>query len=82
MEWISVKNRLPPQDGKPFIGFDPKKEDNGKIYVLIFVKGKIYPPGEFESLSYEDHYLEASGETYFKWEPTQWMPLPEKPKDN
>ena len=59
---------------------DASKDDAGKIYVLIFVKAKKYPPGEFEKLSYEDHYLEASGEGYFKWEPTHWMPLPEKPK--
>ncbi len=79
-EWIKVVDRLPPQDGTPFLGYDPKKDPEGKIYVLIFVNGKKYPPGEFQKLSYEDHYLEASGEGYFMWEPTHWMPLPESPK--
>jgi hypothetical protein len=79
MEWISVEDELPPQDGSSFLGYDPTKENEGKIYVLIFIKGKKYPPGEFEKLSYEDHYLEASGEGYFKWEPTHWMPLTDFP---
>ena len=29
----------------------------------------------------EEHYLEASGEGYFRWNPTHWMPLPTKPKE-
>lgn len=81
MEWISVKDRLPPQDGSPFLGYDAEKEDTGKIYVLIYVPAKKYPPGEFEKLSYEEHYLEASGEGYFTWNPTHWMPLPQPPKE-
>jgi len=79
MEWISLKDKLPPQDGTSFLGYDPDADDPGKIYVLIYVPEKKYPPGEFERLSYDAHYLEASGEGYFKWEPTHWMPLPSIP---
>lgn len=76
---LDSKDKLPPKDGNPFLGFDPSKDDEGKIYVLIFVKGRKYPPGEFEKLSREDHYIEASGEGYFTWETTHWMPLPDFP---
>jgi len=81
MKWISVKDQVPPQDGSPFLGYDASKENNGKIYVLVFVKEKLYPPGAFEKLSYDDHYLEASGESYFRWEPSHWMQLPQPPGD-
>lgn len=26
MSWISVKEQLPPQDGTPFLGYDPTKD--------------------------------------------------------
>jgi hypothetical protein len=80
-EWIGVKEILPPQDGTPFIGYDPNADEPGKIYVLIYVPEKIYPPGEFFRLSHQSYYQEASGEGYFKWNPTHWMPLPEPPND-
>ncbi len=81
MEWISVKDISPPHDGSPFLAFDPEKEDDGKIYVLIYVKEFIYPPGEFQRLSRKACYQEASGECYFTWNPTHWMPLPSPPKE-
>ncbi len=37
MKWTSVKDKLPPKDGSPFLGYDPTQEDPGKIYVLIYV---------------------------------------------
>lgn len=80
MEWISIKDNLPPHDGTPFLGYDPTTEDIGKIYVLIYVPEKKYT-GEFEKLSSEECYMEASGEGYFTWKPTHWMPLPEPPKE-
>jgi hypothetical protein len=80
MEWISVKERVPPLD-EPFLGYDPKKEKMERIYVLIY-KPKVEYIGEFKYLSRDECYLEASGEGYFNWEPTHWMPLPLFPKDN
>ncbi len=82
MKWISIKDKLPPQDGTPFLGYDPTADELGKIYVLIYVPAKKYPPGEFENLSIEERYLESSGEGYFTWNPTHWMPLPDIPKES
>ncbi len=78
--WTKLEDQLPPQDGTPFLGYDPSIEEEGKIYVLIYVPERKYPPGEFEALSRKACYKEASGEGYFTWKPTHWMPLPEKPK--
>ncbi len=78
MQWISVKEQEPPKDGTPFLGYDPSKEDEGKIYVLIFIPEKTL---FYNDQLIREHYLEASGEGYFVWEPTYWMPLPEPPKD-
>ena len=80
MEWINIKDKIPPQDGSPFLGYDHDADDFGKIYVLIYVNEKKYPPGEFHKLSHDGYFQEASGECYFKWNPTHWMPLPEPPK--
>lgn len=68
MEWINVKDRLPPKDGSAFLGYDPTKFELDKIYVLKYV-----PDNE--------RYEETGGECYFPWEPTHWMPLPEAPKE-
>lgn len=70
MKWINVKDRIPPQDGTPFLGYDPK--DDEKIYVLIYARATNYS---------DECYREAAGECYFTWNPTHWMPLPEPPKD-
>lgn len=79
MQWINIKDKLPPHDGKPFLGFDPLQEEIGRIYVLIYVPEFKYPEGNYSLLSHEAYYQEASGEGYFKWEPTHWMPLPNPP---
>ena len=68
MEWISVEKELPPQDGTAFIGYDPRYENNGSIYVISFQKD-------------DSTYREAGGERWELWKPTHWMPLPQRPKD-
>lgn len=73
MEWISIKNRLPPQDGTPFLCYDPKQKTNfedGCIYVVRYRCASKY---------LEERYIEAGGEGYHEWEPTYWMPLPKVP---
>lgn len=75
MEWISVKDRLPPEDGTPFLCYDPNQIDNfplACIYVVHY---------ENETSYTKAGYIETGGECYFKWEPTHWMPLPQPPKD-
>ena len=79
-EWIRIKNKLPPHDGTEFLGYDPNK-DSGKIYVLVFEPAVTYHGKGFERCSREECYRESSGERYFKWEPTHWMPLPESPSE-
>ena len=73
MKWIKCKDIEPPREGK-FLGYSPSNPDC-PIYVLQFDRGVKYK-GEFERCSRDDCYREASGEQYFTWEPTHWMPLP------
>ena len=69
--WINVKEKLPPQDGTPFLGYDASKDNFGKIYVLVFEESRTYA-----QVTYDAQYVEASGEGYSQWNPTHWMPMP------
>lgn len=81
MKWISVKEKLPPHDGSAFLGFDPDKEEGEKIYVLIYIPEKKYSKALYGRFwIQEEYYQEASGEGYFTWKITHWMPLPSPPK--
>ena len=73
MKWISVKERVPPKDGTPFLCYDPKQIDNFQNAVIYVVRF------EHETYFSRGGYIEAGGECYFIWEPTHWMPLPEPP---
>jgi hypothetical protein len=76
MEWISVEERLPPQDGSPFLCFDPNQRKN-------FVNACIYVVHYEEETEYQEAgYIEVGGECYFRWSPTHWMELPQPPTDN
>lgn len=73
-QWISCKDRLPPQDGTPFLCYDPeqiKNFQNACVYVVRFEKETDYN---------DNRYIEAGGECYFEWEPTHWMELPQPPE--
>lgn len=74
-EWINIKDEFPPNDGTPFLCYDPKQVNNfdkACIYVVCFKK---------ETVFYKAGFIEAGGECYFEWEPTHWMPLPSPPKE-
>lgn len=81
MNWIKCSDIKPPKDGSAFLGYDDSKEELGKIYVLVYIPEKKYPAGEFFKLSRDACYQEASGEGYFTWNPSHWMPAPKPPKD-
>lgn len=70
MNWIKIEDQLPPQDGSPFLGYDPKKENQGKIYVI---KVDLFRTCIF--------YTEADGEDWTEWTPTHWMHLPPAPTE-
>jgi hypothetical protein len=53
-----------PKDGTPILIYDSSELDD-PIYVVRY------------SL---DEWREACGECYYTWNPTHWMPLPNKPK--
>ena len=75
MEWISVKDRLPVEDGKYLTYWI----DNGATYgmdVQRFSKNPRIVKG-----MYGNSYLHWSKQTWDDYCVTHWMPLPEPPKD-
>ena len=77
MKWIKVEDRLPEFD-QQVLCFDPNHSE-AKIYVVKLEKENFYKLDNCE-LGHPTQFIEASGESYFKWKPTHWMPLPEKPE--
>jgi len=77
MEWISVKDRLPEYD-EQVICFDPNHAE-AKIYVVRLQKENSYEI-DVCKLGGPECWVESSGESYFTWKPTHWMPLPLKPE--
>ncbi len=72
-KWNDINQVLPPHDGTPFLGYDPKQSNNftnALIYVLRFEAATNFS---------DEGYIEAGGECYFKWQPTHWMTLPKSP---
>lgn len=77
MEWISFKDQEPPKDGTHILCYDPT-HDEAKIYVVKYVAPHTL---FYNQQTITEKWEEASGEGYFAWEPTHWMPLPEEPKE-
>lgn len=78
MEWISVKEKLPEFD-RPVLCFDPIHSE-AKIYVVKLEKENFYEIDNCK-LGHSQHWIEAAGESYFTWNPSHWMPLPNPPND-
>lgn len=67
MKWNKIDSA--PRDGSPILGFDPDHNES-KIYVLVW--------GDRNE---EGGWKEASGDNWYTWNPTHWMPLPIPPKE-
>ncbi len=77
MQWISIKDRLP-EFNQQVLCFDPNHSE-AKIYVVELEKENFYEMNNCK-LGHPQHWIECSGEHYFTWSPTHWMPLPNAPK--
>lgn len=71
--WISVKDRLPPDNERVLIGWDFTPWDwMGRVYEARY---RIWPGGE-KAIWYRDGGAFPVGEAK---SPTHWMPLPAPP---
>lgn len=70
MEWHPIETA--PRDGTSILGYDPKHNQLGPIYVVRY---------EIDSYEYDPSWRETGGENYFTMNPTHWMPLPDPPKE-
>src|ERR1700688_3508091 len=76
-DWSPIETA--PKDGTPILCYDPFKPKDERIYVVIFVKGCDYHIDGCHIVR-KCAWQEASGEGYFTWNPTHWMPLPPEVK--
>ncbi len=74
-EWQPISTA--PKDGSAILCYDPTDEDN-PMYV---VRWDEYMVHWLEDEMITGEWLEAGGERYSTWQPTHWIPLPEKPKE-
>ena len=68
-----------PKDGSSFLCYDPNHSEE-KIYVVKYRPAQV-SYGIWSNCSYPESFTEASGEEYFIWKPTHWMPLPQPPTE-
>jgi hypothetical protein len=77
MKWIKCEDQLP-EFNKQILCFDPSHSES-KIYVVKLEKEDFYQVDKCK-LGNPQQWIEAAGESYFTWEPTHWMPLPNAPE--
>lgn len=70
-KWISVKERLPDEDGSYIV-----RTTTGAVTTARFYVGKTYPPTHFRPTEYRSPTKWQSNRNV-----THWMPLPEAPNE-
>ena len=95
MEWISIKDKLPPKDGTRFIIHKPKytrddKRDGYEFTAVVFYRwDDVIDPeylGDIDDANETDYVQEPRLLTAWSHKDiginfTLWMPLPEPPKE-
>lgn len=73
MKWISVKERLPEEEQEVLVYDNLRKA----LYVSMRIQdGFVLPCLALDDCSYCDHFSNVSENI------TNWMPIPEQPKEN
>lgn len=70
--WTEIAKKEPPNDGTPFIAYDPKEEARDQIVILYYSESRMKSLG--------NPYEELHASRHYTWKPTHWKKRPKPPK--